>query len=133
MFIEVKDAVKKYGKGEAEVFALNKASLNAEKGEICVILGSSGSGKSTLLNMLGGLDVLDSGSRGRRFDSCHSDHRKPPENGLNAGLLAVLLLRILRFGRYLVVTAAKRYGKLRKITSGRHGFPCLPARCFSVM
>ena len=61
-FIEVKDAVKKYGKGEAEVFALNKASLNAEKGEICVILGSSGSGKSTLLNMLGGLDVLDSGS-----------------------------------------------------------------------
>lgn len=62
MFIEVKDAVKKYGKGEAEVFALNKASLNAEKGEICVILGSSGSGKSTLLNMLGGLDVLDSGS-----------------------------------------------------------------------
>ena len=62
MFIEVKNAIKKYGKGNTEVFALNDAGFSTDKGEICVILGSSGSGKSTLLNMLGGIDTLDSGS-----------------------------------------------------------------------
>lgn len=62
MYIEVKNAVKKYGKGEAMVYALNSANLEIEESEICVILGPSGSGKSTLLNVLGGLDSLDSGS-----------------------------------------------------------------------
>ena len=62
MFIELKNAVKKYGKGEAEVYAFDHAQLELEQGKICVILGPSGSGKSTLLNMLGGLDTLDEGS-----------------------------------------------------------------------
>ena len=62
MYIEVKDAVKKYGTGENELYALNHVTLTLEKGEICVILGPSGSGKSTLLNMLGGMDHLDAGS-----------------------------------------------------------------------
>ena len=61
MFIQLKNAVKKYGEGENAVFALNHASLALEEGNIYVILGPSGSGKSTLLNMLGGLDSLDSG------------------------------------------------------------------------
>ncbi|MCR4955146.1 MAG: ABC transporter ATP-binding protein [Lachnospiraceae bacterium] len=60
--MEVKNAVKKYGKGDATVYALNSAELEIEKGEVCVILGPSGSGKSTLLNILGGLDHLDDGS-----------------------------------------------------------------------
>jgi putative ABC transport system ATP-binding protein len=62
MFINLKDAVKKYGAGETEVYALDHANLELEEGKICVILGPSGSGKSTLLNMLGGLDSLDSGT-----------------------------------------------------------------------
>lgn len=62
MFIEVKNAKKQYGKGEAATFALNDANFSLEQGKICVILGPSGSGKSTLLNMLGGLDSLDGGS-----------------------------------------------------------------------
>lgn len=61
MFIEVKNAVKKYGQGDAMVYALNDVSFSMKQGEICVILGPSGSGKSTLLNMLGGLDSVDSG------------------------------------------------------------------------
>ncbi len=61
MFIEVKNAKKQYGKGEAAVYALDGVDFSLEKGKICVILGPSGSGKSTLLNMLGGLDSLDSG------------------------------------------------------------------------
>ena len=62
MFIEVKNAVKQYGKGDAAVHALDDASFSMEKGEIGVILGASGSGKSTLMNMLGGIDTLDSGT-----------------------------------------------------------------------
>ena len=62
MFIEVKNAVKQYGKGDAAVHALDGASFSMEKGEIGVILGASGSGKSTLMNMLGGIDTLDSGT-----------------------------------------------------------------------
>ncbi len=61
MYIEVKEAVKKYGTGEALVYALDHTGFELEKGKICVILGPSGSGKSTLLNMLGGLDSLDEG------------------------------------------------------------------------
>ena len=62
MFIEGKNLVKKYGKGDATVWALNHADFEIGKGEIAVILGPSGSGKSTLLNILGGLDTADEGS-----------------------------------------------------------------------
>lgn len=62
MSIVIEDAVKKYGTGESEIYALNHVSLQIESGEICVILGPSGSGKSTLLHMIGGLNRLDSGA-----------------------------------------------------------------------
>lgn len=62
MAIEIRDAVKKYGRGESEICALDYVNLRIEKGEVCVILGPSGSGKSTLLNMIGGLDRLDAGT-----------------------------------------------------------------------
>ena len=52
MFIEGKNLVKKYGKGEATVFALDHTEFGIEKGEIVVILGASGSGKSTLMKLL---------------------------------------------------------------------------------
>lgn len=62
MAIEIRDAVKKYGRGESEICALDHVNLRIEKGEVCVILGPSGSGKSTLLNMIGGMDRLDAGT-----------------------------------------------------------------------
>ena len=62
MFIEGKELVKKYGKGEAPVYALDHTDFSMEKSEIVVILGPSGSGKSTLLNILGGLDKVTEGS-----------------------------------------------------------------------
>ena len=61
MFLTVRNAVKKYGTGDAEVRALDGAGFELEKGKMCVILGPSGSGKSTLMNMIGGIDTLDSG------------------------------------------------------------------------
>lgn len=60
-FINLKNAVKKYGEGDAQIYALNDTDLVLPQGEISVVLGPSGSGKSTLLNMIGGLDSLDSG------------------------------------------------------------------------
>ena len=62
MYIEGKNLVKKYGKGEATVYALDRTDFSMEKGEIVVILGPSGSGKSTLLNILGGLDKATEGA-----------------------------------------------------------------------
>ncbi len=62
MYIEGKNLVKKYGKGEATVYALDRTDFSMEKGEIVVILGPSGSGKSTFLNILGGLDKATEGS-----------------------------------------------------------------------
>lgn len=62
MLIEIKDARKEYGSGESLVKALDDVTLSVEEGKVYVVLGPSGSGKSTLLNMIGGLDVLTSGS-----------------------------------------------------------------------
>ncbi len=50
-----------YTMGEVRVQALCDVSLSIHQGELLVLLGASGSGKSTLLNILGGLDVADSG------------------------------------------------------------------------
>lgn len=78
MLIHLKNAVKKYGSGEALVYALDHAELTLDGGEICVILGPSGSGKSTLLNMLGGLDTLDEGEltvAGRKVTGLSQEQR----------------------------------------------------------
>lgn len=40
---------------------IDDISLNIRKGEMTFIVGNSGAGKSTLLNMIGGLELVDSG------------------------------------------------------------------------
>ena len=58
--VEIRDLKKSYEDGNIK--ALNGISLDIEEGEFVSVIGPSGSGKSTLLNMLGALDVADSGS-----------------------------------------------------------------------
>ena len=58
--VEIKDLYKSYENGK--IRALNGINLTIAEGEFVSIIGPSGSGKSTLLNMLGALDVPDSGS-----------------------------------------------------------------------
>lgn len=59
--LRVENLVKKYGKNENEVAAVNDISFSVESGEFVAITGSSGSGKSTLLHLLGGVDRPTSG------------------------------------------------------------------------
>ncbi len=60
--IELKDICKVYTIGSESVWALNHASLHIYPGEFVSIIGPSGSGKSTLMNIIGCLDIADSGT-----------------------------------------------------------------------
>jgi putative ABC transport system ATP-binding protein len=55
------DVTKKYGDGDATVFALDNVSVSMQAGQFTAIMGPSGSGKSTLLHVLAGLDRPTSG------------------------------------------------------------------------
>ena len=57
----IKALSKYYRVGDEEVHALDHASLHVAPGEFVGIIGPSGSGKSTLMNIIGCLDVADSG------------------------------------------------------------------------
>ena len=60
--IEIRDVIKRYGDGEAAIFALAGVSMTISPGEYVAIMGPSGSGKSTLMNILGALDEVTSGN-----------------------------------------------------------------------
>lgn len=59
--IDLKNISKKYLMGKNEVIALNQVSIHIKPHEFVAILGPSGSGKSTLMNIIGCIDVPDSG------------------------------------------------------------------------
>ncbi len=59
--LKVENLCKTYGKGEAQVKALQNAGFSMQKGEFAAVVGESGSGKSTLLNCIGALDMPDCG------------------------------------------------------------------------
>ena len=74
--IKLKHIYKSYTLGEIDVPVLQDVSLHVRPHEFVSILGPSGSGKSTLMNIIGCLDVPDSGDyilNGEYIDSCTED------------------------------------------------------------
>jgi putative ABC transport system ATP-binding protein len=59
--ISTKELTKVFRTDEVETTALNKVTLEVQKGEFVAIMGPSGCGKSTLLNIVGLLDNPTSG------------------------------------------------------------------------
>ena len=74
--IRLKHIYKSYTLGEVDVPVLKNVSLHVKPREFVSILGPSGSGKSTLMNIIGCLDIPDSGDYildGEYVDSCTED------------------------------------------------------------
>lgn len=59
--IEIKDMNKTFIMGDEEIKAIDNVNFKVEKGEFISIIGPSGSGKSTLMNIMGLLDISDTG------------------------------------------------------------------------
>ena len=74
--IRLKHIYKSYPLGDAIVDVLKDVNLHVRPQEFVSILGPSGSGKSTLMNIIGCLDVADSGEYlldGEYVDDCTED------------------------------------------------------------
>ncbi|MBQ9557801.1 MAG: ABC transporter ATP-binding protein [Clostridia bacterium] len=74
--INLKHIYKSYPIGDEELQVLHDINLHIGKNEFVSILGPSGSGKSTLMNIIGCLDVPDSGEYildGENVDNCTED------------------------------------------------------------
>jgi ABC-type lipoprotein export system ATPase subunit len=79
---------KSVGSGRAARRLLDGVSLSIDADEVVAVLGRSGSGKSTLLNLIGGLDVPDSGTVTVAGE---------PLTGRSAGRVARMRLRHIGF------------------------------------
>ena len=74
--IRLKHIYKSYSLGEVDVPVLKDVNLHVKPHEFVSILGPSGSGKSTLMNIIGCLDIPDSGDYildGEYVDCCTED------------------------------------------------------------
>lgn len=74
--IEIKHVNKGYMLGEDKVPVLKDINFTVEKGEFVAILGPSGSGKTTLMNIIGCMDVLDSGEYYLNSRAIHETQEK---------------------------------------------------------
>ncbi len=75
--IKLKHIYKSYQLGEVCVDVLQDVNLHIKPREFVSILGPSGSGKSTLMNIIGCLDVPDSGEYaidGEYINNCSENH-----------------------------------------------------------
>lgn len=81
--VELKSVHKSYQLGKMLTPALRGVNLKLNAGDFTAVVGSSGSGKSTLLNMVGCIDVPDSGEvllQGRSILSLNDNEKSALRN-----------------------------------------------------
>ncbi|WP_457573287.1 ABC transporter ATP-binding protein [Desulfolithobacter sp.] len=61
LLLEGKELYKSHGSGPSRIEVLKGVNIRVKRGEMTAIVGASGSGKTTLLQILGTLDIPDSG------------------------------------------------------------------------
>ena len=86
--VECTDVTKTYRQGKVTVPAIDGITLAIEAGAFVALAGPSGSGKTTLLNLMGGLDLADTGTiavDGNRYET------------MTAGEMATLRLNKIGF------------------------------------
>ena len=76
--IKLEHISKTYKMGDEIFHALKDINLTIDDGDFVAIMGPSGSGKTTLMNILGLLDIPQSGS----YELCGKEVAKLPENDL---------------------------------------------------
>jgi NitT/TauT family transport system ATP-binding protein len=59
--LDIRGVSKVYGPAGAHTFALDRITLDVDKGEFVCLVGASGCGKTTLLNLIAGLDKPGAG------------------------------------------------------------------------
>ena len=59
--VKLRNVSKFYQAGNTRVTALDRVSLEMNRGTFVTVMGPSGGGKTTLLNVIGGLDRPDKG------------------------------------------------------------------------
>ena len=81
--VELRQVVKHYQLGEAQITALKHVDVAIYPGEFVAVWGPSGSGKSTLCNLVGLLDTPSSGAvlfKGRDAATLSDDQRSEARN-----------------------------------------------------
>src|SRR5690242_10042268 len=74
--IKLQKISRTYVLGDESIHALDGVDFTVKAGEYVAITGPSGSGKSTLINIVGGLDMPDSGTvvvNGQNLSQMHDD------------------------------------------------------------
>src|SRR5436190_18114488 len=60
--VVARGVTRRYGEGDAAVFAIRDVDVDIRRGQLTAVMGPSGSGKSTLIHCLAGIDKPTSGS-----------------------------------------------------------------------
>ena len=74
--VSCKNVIKKFGTGDAAVYALHGLNLDVNEGEFTMLVGPSGCGKTTLISVIAGILMQDKGecevlSKRDRFRAAH--------------------------------------------------------------
>ena len=114
--IVLKHIYKSYSLGEIDVPVLKNVDLHIKPREFVSILGPSGSGKSTLMNIIGCLDVPDSGDYildGERVDNC-TENELSDIRGVKIGFIFQQFNLIPELTAYENVETPLLYRKISK-------------------